>query len=146
MRKFPTIFLVVIAIVVILDQLSKWIVRQYLTTSITIFQGFSLSYVTNSGAGFGILQNQTFILSVISIIVVVWLTLSVEKVSSKLLHVSYALIVGGAIGNLIDRVIRKAVTDFITIWPIPSFNVADSAITIGAVLLLYDAFTSNASS
>jgi signal peptidase II len=137
--------------VVILDQLTKvWISQTLrLYESIMVFPFFNLTLVHNTGAAFSFLASAdgwqrwflTGLASVISLVIVVWL--SRLKVGDYGLAIALALILGGAIGNVTDRVIYGYVIDFLDFyykaWHWPAFNVADSAISVGAVLLLIDA-------
>lgn len=139
-------------LVVILDQATKLIAETYLNfqVPVSVMPMFNFTLVYNQGAAFSFLsdaggwQRWFFIglSSVISIVLIVWL--NKLKQHQKLLTVSIALILGGAIGNLIDRSIYGHVIDFIDVyyqqhhWP--AFNIADSAISIGAVLLIIDSF------
>ena len=101
-----------------------------------------LTYVTNSGSAFGLLQGQTMFLILISIIGVMGVLFyyRANGRESALLRYSLALLLGGALGNLTDRLIRGAVVDFISVqlWGdlyFPTFNVADSALTVGLFAL-----------
>ena len=101
-----------------------------------------LTYVTNSGSAFGLLQGQTMFLILISIIGVMGVLFyyRANGRESALLRYSLALLLGGALGNLTDRLIRGAVVDFISVqlWSdlyFPTFNVADSALTVGLFAL-----------
>ena len=139
-------------IVIIVDQLSTYQAGQYLVLHepMAIITGFNLTLMHNTGAAFSFLsqaggwQRWFFIglASVIGIGIIVWMIgLPSEK---RWLTASLALILGGALGNLWDRVVLGYVVDFIEVyysdWYWPAFNVADSAITIGAVMLIIDAF------
>ena len=140
--KYIIIFLTAL-IVVLIDQISKYLVRINfeLNQSIPIINNiFHLTYTTNSGAGFGILQQQKFLLTLISIIVIgfIFYYLPRIKEKEKLLQVLVGFILGGTIGNLIDRVAYGFVIDFLDfrIWPI--FNFADSFVTVGVLgLIIY---------
>lgn len=122
--KHITFFLIALAVVII-DQLAKMIVRSY------------FSYTRNTGAAFGIFQNQSALLAWISVIIIgAILFLYNEIPDHKMPRIAVALMLGGVIGNLIDRAILGYVTDFIDLKVWPSFNVADSATTIGVLLLL----------
>ena len=128
-KKKLSVILITTILVVLLDQLSK----------ILIVKGIiPLSYLLNTGAGFGILKNSTALLIWISIIVIGLILYYYEKVPVKLksVQIATALILAGAIGNLIDRIRLGHVIDFINLRIWPSFNIADSAITIGAILLI----------
>jgi len=124
------------------DQLSKYFIQQNmeLGQSIPIINNmFHLTYWHNPGAAFGILASQTNFLIAIGALVAAAIIIVLLKLppGKKLLKVSLALQLGGAAGNLIDRIRTGYVIDFFDfrIWPV--FNIADSAIVIGAILLLW---------
>jgi signal peptidase II len=134
----------VIVAVILLDQLTKALISHYipLNQSITLISHvFSLTLVHNTGAAFGILKNQTILFIIISLIALpsIYFTFKAdpERRRSGITQLALFLVISGAIGNLIDRVAWGYVIDFLDfhVWPV--FNVADSAITIGAVLLGY---------
>jgi len=133
-------FFLVAAIVVALDQLSKYLVRANMDPGQSIPEHgfFRFTYGTNTGGVFGLFANQTFLITVAAVIsVVVILLYSRHRMAqSMLVKVSLGMILGGSIGNLIDRVRLGEVTDFIDIGAWPVFNLADSAIDIGVVLLI----------
>jgi signal peptidase II len=135
-------FFGVAAFVIGLDQLTKYLVRinPTLTSGQSIPEHgfFRFTYGTNTGGVFGLFSNQTFLITVAAVIsVVVILLYSRHKMAqSMLVKVSLGMILGGSIGNLIDRVRLGEVTDFIDIGAWPVFNLADSAIDVGVVLLI----------
>ena len=101
-----------------------------------------LTYVQNTGAAFGLLKGQQTLFIVISLLVIAW-GIWEFRTKASMTHSSvwgYALILGGAAGNLIDRLRLGYVVDFIDLRVWPVFNVGDSAITIGVALLLLHAF------
>jgi signal peptidase II len=130
-------------VVVFFDQLTKFLVRNNfeLNQSISIINNiFNFTYIQNTGAGFGILKTQTAILVFISIAVLGVILYNFDKIKSKetLLQVLVGFVLGGTIGNLIDRIAYGYVIDFldISIWPI--FNFADSFVTMGVFgLIIY---------
>ena len=137
--------LIVICIIA-LDQLSKyWVINNIgLTDSITIIpKVIDFVYVKNTGAAFSFLADKTYgivLLSLISVafcVGVVWFMIK-RKPSSKLLTISLALMLSGAFGNVIDRIFKGYVVDFIetTFIKFPVFNIADIAITCGAALVI----------
>lgn len=123
------------------DQLTKYLIRANMTLETSIpEEGFiRLTYTTNSGGAFGLFANQTFllILAVFIAITIVILYLRYLPADSMLLKVGLGLDLGGAVGNLIDRLRFGEVTDFIDVGAWPVFNIADSAITVGTVLIAY---------
>jgi signal peptidase II len=129
--------------VVLLDQASKFIIRSSmeLGQSMPVLNNiFHITYVHNFGAGFGILQEQRIFLALVSIGVAAFIFYYLKKVKEKerLLQIILGLVLGGTIGNLIDRIIYGYVIDFLDfrIWPV--FNAADSAVTLGIMgLVIY---------
>ncbi len=134
--------LAIVSIVVLLDQLSKTIAINFLqlNTPVTLIKNFFyLTLVHNRGAAFGMLRNQLFLFIAISIFAIFFIFFHLrEKKNSFLNKVSLSLILSGALGNLIDRLRFGYVIDFLDfrIWPV--FNLADSALTIGALLLSWE--------
>jgi signal peptidase II len=128
-------------LVLFLDQLSKHLAAKnlILNRSVPIIKGiFHLTLIHNRGAAFGILKNQAPLFIFISLFAIILIYFNLKKSRNKeniVFNISLALILGGALGNLIDRLFLGYVIDFLDfrIWPV--FNVADSAITIGAILL-----------
>jgi len=139
-------------LVVILDQASKQVAEAQLTPHqpVNLFPYFDWYLTYNTGAAFSLLADAggwqrwlfTVIAIVISIVIVQW----VRKLPAEetLTAVSLSLILGGAIGNLIDRIVLGHVVDYIQVWlgsyPFPAFNLADAAISVGAVLLILSSF------
>jgi signal peptidase II len=130
---------VVVAGVIILDQLTKFIASRNLSLNapVSVLKGvFSFTLVHNRGAAFGILNNQVplFVFTSIFAVILIYWELKNNK-HRTLYSLALGLILAGALGNLIDRVIFGYVIDFLDfqVWPV--FNLADSAITVGAVLL-----------
>lgn len=128
-----------------LDQYTKKLVTLIITDGkeITVINNFlRFVNVKNYGAAFSILQNQRIILIAIPIVFIIFCTVMIikDRDKSKLLLISLTFILSGAIGNLIDRIKLSYVVDFIDInfgsYHYPSFNIADSFVTIGAILLM----------
>ncbi|WP_368294038.1 signal peptidase II [Dehalobacter sp. TBBPA1] len=133
---------VTLIIVLVLDRLSKWAVQSnmMLGESQAVIPGFfHLTYILNPGAAFGMLQGQKWALVTVSVIVLAALFYFQRKVPQrqKLMRVSMGLIGGGALGNLWDRLLTGKVIDFLDfrVWPY-IFNIADSMIVIGGILLI----------
>ena len=144
-------WLFISAIIVVADQLSKaWITARYqLFDSEAITSFFNLVLVMNSGAAFSFLAGaggwQKWFFVVLAISVCTWLIFMLrQSTTERLLSSALALILGGAIGNLIDRLRFDAVVDFLDFHyaghHFPAFNVADSAISVGVALLLLHEF------
>ncbi len=137
--------------IVIIDQVTKiWINATFeLYESITVLPFFNLSLIYNEGAAWSFLATaggwQRWFLSGLAIVMsgVIFVWLSRLKAQQVWLACALALVLGGAVGNVIDRIIYGHVIDFIDIyyqqWHWPTFNIADSAISIGVVMLLIDA-------
>ncbi|MFA6350004.1 MAG: signal peptidase II [Candidatus Omnitrophota bacterium] len=133
-------FIIVISIL-FFDQAAKFLVVKNLALnqSIPVLRGiFHISLVHNRGAAFGMLNNQVPVFIIATILAITLIALNLKNSKSNklsLFNISLYLILGGALGNLIDRIFLGYVIDFLDfrIWPV--FNIADSAITIGAVLL-----------
>jgi signal peptidase II len=135
------LFAAVAAIVVAVDQATKALIRGWLAEGEVWpadFDLLRLAHVENSGAAFGILQDAGVFLIASSIIGVaaVLLFLRSAPAEDHLYTAALALVLGGAVGNLIDRLFRGEVTDFIDPTHYPSFNLADSAIVVGVFALI----------
>ncbi len=140
------------ALVLVLDQWSKyWAsarLELYVPNKVTDF--FNLTLMHNEGIAFSLLADQSgwqrYFIAVVATLIVLWLLYWLYQNSKqmKLQNVALVLVIGGALGNIWDRVLLGYVVDFIELhyngyyWP--AFNVADSAITLGAILLIIDAF------
>ncbi|MDQ0245607.1 signal peptidase II [Bacillus fengqiuensis] len=138
------LYYLIAVFVIALDQVTKWmIVKQMeIGESIEIIPNFL--YITshrNRGAAWGILQGQMWFFYIITAIVIIALVLYIQRLKreERTLGVALGLMLGGAIGNFIDRVWRKEVVDFINTYiftyDFPIFNVADSALVIGVGLI-----------
>ena len=128
-------FYIVLILTIIFDQLSKYIIRLQQPDIVLIPNVLNITFITNTGASFGILQNMNALLLVLSIAVIIGIIVYLKK-NPEQRSLPFALILAGALGNSIDRILYGAVTDFISFSFWPAFNVADSAITIGVILLL----------
>jgi signal peptidase II len=136
--KFTMNFLFVLSsiIIIIMDQVTKYIVSTKipLNSSIEVIPGIIfISHVKNSGAAFGVFQNKTNVFIVISVIAIILIIILKIKLNLDfiLYNISLGFILGGAIGNLIDRIVFKEVIDFIHLRYFAVFNIADSFICIG---------------
>jgi signal peptidase II len=138
------------ALVITLDLLTKSVASHYLVLHqpLPVFPGFNWTLMHNTGAAFSFLSDasgwQRWFFSIIAIVVSVGITVWLKRLQPNQvwLAVSLALILGGALGNVWDRLTLGYVVDFIQVyydkWAWPAFNVADSAITVGAVILVID--------
>lgn len=149
--RFVT-WMAVAFVVVLADQLTKWAIIEWvaLYERIPLNSFINLTHQRNTGAAFSFLadaggwQRWFFVTlaSVVSIVIAIWLW-RIRKERQAMLAAGLALVLGGAVGNLIDRILLGYVTDFIQVWfgdwAFPSFNVADAGISVGAALLIVDA-------
>lgn len=139
MRKHFSKILILAAFLAILDQISKWLVIKYLTTPyILIEKILKFEYSQNTGIAFGIPIPYYILiaLTILLIIFVIYFTRNELDLDSPISRISMAFIIGGALGNLIDRLANGYVVDFISVWKWPNFNFADSLVTIGILLLI----------
>ena len=147
-----TIWLALSATVVILDQITKWAIIRWvpLYDKVPINSFINITHQENTGAAFSFLagaggwQRWFFVVLAVAVsgVLAVWLW-RLRTTRQTVLAFGLALVLGGAIGNVVDRIRLGHVVDFIQVliagWPFPSFNLADSAITVGAALLIIDA-------
>ncbi|HWO77881.1 MAG TPA: signal peptidase II [Bacillus sp. (in: firmicutes)] len=139
------IYYLLAVLIILLDQWTKWIIvkQMELGESIEVIPNFL--YITshrNQGAAWGILQGQMWFFYIITVVVIIGIVYYMQKwAKGKIMaSVALALMLGGAIGNFIDRVFRKEVVDFIDVYifgyDFPIFNIADSSLVIGVILLM----------
>jgi signal peptidase II len=147
MKKVNIKTIFIILLLVIIDFISKLLVINLLkdNTLIIIKNFLKFTYVKNYGAAFGILSGSVILLVLLTIIFIYYIIKEIKNNSSnKLSMYSYVLILSGALGNLIDRIFRGYVVDFISFRifgrEMAVFNIADSFITIGAILLIISMF------
>ena len=138
-------------LVILVDFFSKYMVSKLMTVNETINlidNFFRITYVKNTGAAFSIFSNNTILVIIISVIVIGFLLFYIykNKGNNKLENVSYAFILGGAISNLIDRLVYGYVIDFLDFeilsYNAPIFNLADTFIVIGVILFLINTLRS----
>ena len=140
------------ALVIIIDQITKRIVdtTMQLYQSIELIPYFQLTYMRNQGAAFSFLSGaggwQRWFFIALAVIASVFICFWLKKLnrSQRWEAIAWSLVLGGALGNLIDRILYGYVIDFLDVyigdWHWPAFNVADSAITLGVDMLLLDSF------
>ena len=136
---------IVIIIFLIIDIISKLIVSRVCTLNNSVFvinNFFSITYTHNYGGAWSLFSDSTILITVISIIVIIGIIiyLSKKKINNKIESLGYAFLLGGAIGNLIDRIIYGYVIDFLDFnifgYNFPIFNIADMGIVIGIFLII----------
>lgn len=143
-----TIALIVAAVIVVLDQVTKaWAVAVASEDPIPVIDGwFQILVTRNPGASFSTFTNGGQVIALIAVGIVIGIVALVDRVPSNLDAAALGLVLGGAAGNLIDRIVRGdgfldgAVIDWFDPSFFPTFNVADSAITVGTIVLLLSAF------
>ena len=155
MRPVP-LGLLVAVLAIGVDQVTKWWILASVMDPpriINVTPFFNVVLVWNRGISFGMFSNESmagvWILSFLALIIVGFLFNWLRKAESKRVAISLGLIIGGALGNVIDRAVHSAVLDFLDFyigsvrWP--AFNAADSFITVGAILLILDSLFSRGS-
>ena len=159
-RAFPSrgLMLGIVAFIVLLDQITKAMVHAWvpLYSSVTVIPGLlDFSYVRNTGAAFGFLNAveipfKRALMTAIGLFALIAISLYASRVppDQPLARLGLAAIIGGAVGNLIDRIASGYVIDFVDVywgsWHFWAFNVADAAITVGACCLILDMVFLNA--
>jgi signal peptidase II len=151
------IYYAVALLVIVIDQVSKWLIVHNFTlyeSRSVIGNFFLITSHRNSGAAFSILEGQQWFFYIITVIVVIgmiWYMQKVQKDNKRLLAVAIGFLLGGALGNFIDRVMYGKVVDFFQFnfvfklfghdvnYTFAIFNIADAAITVGVVLIFIDA-------
>ena len=144
-RRSVILFLIALLIAAA-DQLSKNWIRSNLLVGHSYFEAglFRITHVNNTGAAFGLFQGQSFILTIVGLVgIAIFLvyTLVIYRgapfLDNMLNRAALGLVLGGALGNLIDRLRFGQVTDFIDFGFWPAFNIADSAVTVGVILFAF---------
>lgn len=144
-KWWDVVFFFTASLVVIADQLSKLGIRANLALGESLFEVgfFRLTYVRGSGAAFGLFQDQTsalIIVALVGVAIMLYAFFFRHKfpfLDNRRGKLALSLVVGGTVGNLIDRIYLGYVTDFISIGIWPVFNIADSAIVVGVIILAY---------
>ncbi|MEK6938188.1 MAG: signal peptidase II [Nanoarchaeota archaeon] len=133
--KFPLWFTGIILLILLLDQLMKHFI-------LTLNQNWNFKILTihlvkNTGAGFGIFQNQTLFLGIISAVAALLILFNYQKIDKNYFtQILFAVLLGGVLGNMIDRFFRSFVVDFIDFGWWPAFNLADACISISIIGLI----------
>ena len=135
---------VIVALIIIADQLSKNLIRSYPVGHVLFeWRFFRIVHIFNTGASFGIFQGQNLVLTIAAIVALVVLLCLAEFVYRRYPQyvtipnrITFGLIIGGISGNLIDRIVHGKVTDFLDLTYWPAFNVADAASVVGAIIAI----------
>ena len=128
-------------ITIIIDQLIKLFIKTNITKDIVIIPKiFKITNVINTGAAFSILRNNNTLLILITIIILVLLNYYIKKTNIENDYFELGIILGGIVGNLFDRLLYNGVIDYIEISNFPVFNLADSLIVLGIILLIIKEF------
>jgi signal peptidase II len=150
--RIAPLALAIAAGVLVLDQITKhWAVSRLKDgDDIDIFWTLRLNYSENNGMAFGRLQSMGPVIAVVAMVIIVVLLVSLRRSPSRAADVAVGLVLGGAVGNLLDRLFRGpgwfrgAVVDFIDFQWFPIFNIADMGITIGGALLVLASWRASA--
>ncbi len=143
--------LIVLLLSYVFDRISKWIVIDLINLSdhpIVVLPIFDLVIVKNTGVSFGLFQNDLnvvrWILIFFAILVIIFLIIWLYRSNSFILSIALGMIIGGAAGNVTDRIVWGHVIDFLHFhigkWSFPVFNIADTAIVCGFLLIIVDGF------
>ncbi|NLP14329.1 MAG: signal peptidase II [Clostridium sp.] len=139
---------IIIVLIIAFDQITKFVVINNIEFGdrITIIDNFfHLAHWRNTGAAWGILQNGKYVLIPVTILMMLLMAYFMHKYNNRILRFSLSMVIGGAWGNLIDRVFRPdGVVDFLDFqfgsYHFPTFNVADSFVVVGTIILAYYMF------
>ena len=143
MKKETRNLIIIMIILIVIDQISKILITNLLNDNVLVIipKFLKFIYVENTGAAFGILSGNIFILILISLGLIYYIYEEIKRNKSSKVVFSYTLVLSGALGNLIDRIFRGYVVDFVSFTlfnkEMAVFNIADSYITVGVILLLY---------
>ena len=136
-------------ILLLIDQISKVLVAYYFEvgeSKVIIDNFFSLTYIKNSGAAWGMFAGGTIFLAIVSILFLGFIISSIKKMEDVTTFnvITYSLIISGIIGNMIDRIVRGSVIDFFNFYifgyDYPVFNIADIFIVVGIILIVIESF------
>ena len=136
------IYYIIIATAFILDQISKIVIRNNmdLNESMTVIKNFFyISYVENTGAAWSMFQGARWFFVSITVIMIIIMFRYIYKIKNRSFRTAASFIIGGGLGNLLDRVLTGRVVDFIDLnfwnYDFPVFNISDSFVTVGTILL-----------
>lgn len=144
-EDIPVLYYLIAIIIIAIDQFSKWLIVKNMEVGESVAVMKDFFYITshrNTGAAWGILEGKMWFFYIITAIVIVVVVYYMQQYSkeSRLIGVALSFILGGAIGNFIDRIFRKEVVDFLDFYigdyNYPIFNVADSSLVVGVFMVL----------
>lgn len=136
MKKYPLLFIIAIGVIA-LDQITKAIARALWSSPVNLLPFLQLRFTTNTGAAFSLFHQYPDLLMWLVIVIIGLFLYYMDKLVEEIDPKYLGLILGGAIGNLIDRVFIGRVSDFIDLSFWPTFNIADSCIFIGVGLIIF---------
>lgn len=145
-KWWRAVFFLIGLLIIVADQLSKAWITTNLSEGQALFElgFFQITHVRNTGAAFGLFQDQTFALTIIAVVAITVILVCAfvssryfPGLDSRLGRLALGLLLGGTVGNLIDRLRLGSVTDFIDFDYWPAFNVADASVTIGVIIFAY---------
>ncbi len=145
-KLWSVFFLLIGLIILVFDQLSKAWIRTNLLEGESLFKlgFFRITHVHNTGAAFGLFHGQSFILTIVALVAIfvilvygLFISRSFPWLDSRLSKLALGLLLGGTLGNLIDRLRLGYITDFIDFSYWPAFNFADASVTIGIIIFAY---------
>jgi signal peptidase II len=135
LKKQEFLFAIIVLSVIILDQLTKFLIRHF--QPVWDLKFLTIQFIQNTGAGFGILQGRTLWLGILSLVVAAIIIYNYKHISKeRLMQYSFAIFLGGTIGNMIDRLLIGYVTDFIYFSFWPAFNIADACLSIAVIIIV----------
>jgi signal peptidase II len=139
--KSRIIFFSIAFVIIVADQVSKYFAQLFIPPNryVPVIKGFFyLTYVKNTGAAFGIFAGQQIPLIIIGLLVcAIILYFHFKEIGKDYYEIPFGLVFGGSIGNLIDRIFRSYVIDFIDFRYWPAFNIADAAVNIGLLIIIF---------
>ncbi len=139
-RGWPPWLSLAAAVVLVLDRLTKLLVVHDLSLGVPVWPGspVTLQRIENRGAAFGILPEAQWLFVVVALVVIAYIATHWRQLAgeSALLQAALGMLLGGAVANAVDRVVQGYVVDFIAVRDFATFNVADTGITVGVVILI----------
>lgn len=134
--------IIISLLIILIDQITKYIVETnlYQKQIVIIDNIFAFSYLQNKGGAWGIMSNFSVLFLILIPLIVIFICIMASKSTSKLEINAWYMIIGGALGNYIDRITRGYVVDFLDFYIWPVFNIADVFVVVGCGLLIISSF------